>query len=686
MADFVPLHLHSHYSLLDGLSQPHQIASRAVECGYNACAITDHGSVSGAAAFVKALKEVCKCGHQKKSHSASCCVKHGCTCKGYEKASVRPILGSEFYLSSKDATIRDVTNRPLTHLCVLAKNLDGWKSLIKASSASNRPEVYYHKPRLDLDRLASFSNGNFLVFSGHVGSDLANVCFGERFREAYSAQTYDLARTFVRPDWKEAVTSLACRYRDLFGKKNFWLEIQIIDQANLPASLVIARILRDVSKRTGIPCVATADSHYARTEDAADQRVLLCSSLETTLGEVQQKAEAGEDVSLGGFFKSSRYHIPSGQEMGVLHTREEMVATVQIAEMCESYDILGKPMLPEFACPNGLTSDQLLEMLCVEGWKGKIAGRIKDGKVYCPGTGASYDESVYRDRLKREFGVIFEAGLSSYFLIVQDFCNYARTKGKVGKGRGSGAGCMASYLSGITDVDPIEYSLIFERFYNAGRNSPGRVALPDIDCDFEKFKREDVISYIRTKYGASKVAQMATFTRMQGRGAIKDVLRAHSHSSNPNAISFEEMNRITESIPGEAEIADHLQEMMEERGEASIIQWALENDPASLKDWCQIGENGVLEGRLSKEFAQAIRMEGTLRSSGKHASGLIISAVDLGEVVPMSFDKSTKEQIVAVDMRDAEAMGLVKFDILGIGTLDRIRGAVSIVKTGKMDG
>jgi DNA polymerase-3 subunit alpha len=285
-----PLHNHSHFSLLDGLSKPEQIAARIAECGYGGAALTDHGTISGSPAFLKAMT----------------------------KKKLKPILGCEFYLCQQDATIRSQENAALSHLCVLAKNQDGWKNLMRASSASCRPEVSYRKPRLDLGRLAAFSNGTFIVFSGHMGSDLANVCFQEP-KLAYGARSYDEARGLVAPDWEARVTAAIRRYQSLFGKENFYLEIQLVDHKNLPAALVVARILRHASKKLGVPKVATADSHYCRREDAADQRVLLCSAMDTTMKEVQRKLDNAEEVGLGAFFKSNNYHIPSLDEMRELH-------------------------------------------------------------------------------------------------------------------------------------------------------------------------------------------------------------------------------------------------------------------------------------------------------------------------------------------------------------------------------
>lgn len=640
MSNWVPLHCHSHFSLLDGLSKPAQIADRLVECGYAAGAISDHGTIAGAFSFSKAL----------------------------EKKKLKPILGNEVYLCERDASVRDKTNAKRSHLVVLAKNLRGWKNLIRATSTSNRPEYFYTKPRLDLDRLASFSGGEWVTFSGHMGSDLADVCFDEP-KYAYAAKTYEDARKLVAKDWESRVTATIKRYQSLFGEANFFLEIQVVDHENLPASMVVAKILRHLGKKLGVPCVATADSHYCRKEDAPDQRVLLCASMETTLNEVQRKLDNAEEVGLGAFFRSNRYHIPSLDEMRALHTDDELANSVRIADLCEAYSLSAAPMLPVYECPNGQTPDEHLRDLCRAGWEAKIA----------PMGLAGEKRKEYAERVKRELGVITEAGLASYFLIVQDYIRYAKEqlRCRVGLGRGSGAGCLVSYLTGITGVDPIKFGLIFERFYNAGRNQPGRVALPDIDTDFQVGLREKVIDYARRKYGDNHVCQMATFSRMQGRGAIKDVLRAHERCT------YEEMNRITDHIPDEAAIADDLQEMMEETGEASIIKWALENNADGLKEWCVLKPDGSLEGPLALDFAQAIRLEGTKRSQGKHASGVVITSANLDEVAPIGFDRGSGQSLVLIDMRDAEEAGLPKFDFLGLRSLDCISDALSIMRTGR---
>lgn len=642
---FFPLHVHSHYSLLDGLSKPKDIAKRCVELDLDGSALTDHGTVSGAVTFVNAMKNKGK----------------------------KPILGCEFYICQEDPS--EKSDRKTSHLVVLAKNAEGWRRLLEATSESNKPEFFYYKPRLNLDSLAKFVDGNLVAFSGHMGSDLANIIFANP-SEAYNAHTYEEARAMVSTTWLTDAKELALKYQSVFGEGNFFIEIQLIDQDNLPASRVVAEALRFVSKETGISPVATPDAHYARPEDAHDQRVLLCTAMDTTLKQVKEKMERQEDVGLAAFFRSDNYHIPSLEAMQVMHTDEEINNTMVIADMCEEYDITNKPMLPKFPVPKKMSSEQYLYHLCQEGW----TRRKEDINRAIRVSGHTKDE--YGDRVKKELDILTEAGLSDYFLIVHDIIREAKERGEiVGAGRGSAAGSLVLYLLGVTEIDPIEYDLIFERFYNAGRNTKDHVSLPDVDMDFEIQNRDKTIAYIKEKYGHDKVAQILTFSRMQGRGALKDVLRVHS------ACGFEEMNRITKWIPDEADISDQLQEMREADkdsggdGDASIIMWALENNSDELKQWCYIDDNGDLQGSMSKRFEQAVRLEGTKRSQSKHAAGIVVSQQPLNEVAPLVFDKKSKEPVAGMEMGDLEAMGHVKFDILGIALLDKIHGVKRLVES-----
>lgn len=633
---YFPLHCHSHYSLLDGLSSPSQLANRVKHLGLSGCALTDHGNISGSVAFTKEMK----------------------------KNNLKPILGCELYICKDDAKERTKENSKLNHLVVLAKNLIGWKQLIRITSESNKPEFFYRKPRLSLEQLSEFCDGNLVSFSGHLGSDLAEAIFVDGAVKEIGGLSYEQVKTLIRPDWVEHASQLALKHQEIFGKGNFYIEIQLIDKDILPAQQILAEGLRYISKKTGIPCVATPDAHYPAMENADDQRILLCNMLETTIPAIKQKMAKNEKVPLSGFFRSNKYHVPSYEEMHEIHTKEELENTIKIADMCEEYNILHEPILPPFSCEQG--PDEYLRNLCREGWKNKIAEQIEEDKL-----------SEYAERVKHELEVLQGAGLSSYFLIVADIIDYVRDNGWLpGPGRGSAAGCLVSYLLGITSIDPIKYGLIFERFYNAGRNTEGRVSMPDIDMDVPVSKRDEIIDYIKSKYGLDKVGQMLTFQTMMGRGAIKDVLRAYG------GISFEEMNLITKHIPDKAAIADELQEMLEETGESSVIKWALENKADQLREWCYIDEQGNLQGRLAKRFEQAIKLEGTKRAQSKHAAGVVISPYPLHEICPMVLDTKTKNLIGGLEMQDMEDIGMIKFDVLGVAMLDKIMGVKSILQKG----
>ena len=644
---FFPLHVHSHYSLLDGLSKPMDIANRCEELGVEGSALTDHGTIAGSVAFVKAM--------QKKNKKA--------------------ILGCELYICKEEPTKKE--SRELSHLVVLAKNKNGWLNLVAATSLSNSPEYFYYKPRIDLKNLSQFCDGSLVGFSGHLGSDLANCIFTEP-KLAYRASSYDQAKSLADPDWITKTTQMAIAYEEMFGKGNFFIEIQLIDQNNMPAAKLVADGLRYISKKTGIPCVATPDAHYARREDAYDQRVILCNNLDTTLPKIQKSLEQNGNAPLESFFKSDSYHIPSPEEMYAIHTEEEVLNTQVIADMCEDYSITRAPMLPQFPTPNQMDSEEYLRQLCRQGWNDRLS-KVEDVLKRMP----NHTKEEYGERVKKELEILTEAGLADYFLIVRDIVDAAKKRGEiVGAGRGSAAGSLVLYLLGVTDIDPIEYDLIFERFYNAGRNTEEHTSLPDVDMDFEKESRENTIQYIKERYGEDKVAQIMTFSRMQGRSALNDVLRAHS------ACSFEEMNRITEWIPDEADISDQLEEMRQSSpdGEASIIQWALENNEKELRPWCYIDDKGQMQGNLARRFEQAIRLEGTKRSQSKHAAGIVISQEPLDKVCPMLYDKKSGEMIAGMEMGDLESMGHVKFDILGIAMLDKIHGVQNLVTTGELNG
>lgn len=612
------------YSLLDGLSKPSQIASRCLEIGAKSCALTDHGNIAGSIKFYSEMK----------------------------KNGIKPILGCELYICDQDASIKEKDNRSLSHLLVLAKNYNGWKTLIKIVSESNRPEFYYHKPRLDLSKLQSLIDGNLIGICGHLGSVLADKL---------------LVDENITSDWKNIGSECIFTLKDIFGKENFFLESQLMDRDNLPIQTQLTDCIRELSKTTQTKVVCTPDAHYCRKEDAVDQRVLLCNNLKTTFPEINRKLSNGESVGLGAFFTSDNFHILSNEEINHLHTEEEIDNTNYVDSLCEQYNILSKPNLAKFECPKGYDDAEYLRQLCRDGWRNKIANSI-----------SAEDQGIYVDRIKYELDVLQGANLSSYFLIVQDIVNYVRNNSWLpGPGRGSAAGCLVSYLIGITNIDPIKYNLMFDRFYNAGRNSKEHISMPDIDVDVPINKRENIIQYIKNKYGENKVSQMITFNTIKGRGALKDVLRVYGN------ISFDEMNRITQHIPDEAKIADELQLMKDETGDASIIRWALENHGDALKEWCFIDQNNELNGPLAKRFEQAIRLEGVKSNQSKHAAGIAISAEPLNEVCPMVYDSKNEQMIAGMEMQDLESIGVIKFDILGVAMLDKIMAIQDLLKQGE---
>jgi len=373
----------THYSLLDGLSQPHQISDRCLEINAKSCALTDHGNISGAIKFYTEMK----------------------------KNSIKPIIGCELYIASDDASIQTKENKKLSHLLVMAKNYKGWKNLIEIVSLSNRPNFYYHKPRLDLSLLKEYVRGDLICICGHLGSFIADKLV--------------IADKIVS-DWKNIGIEHINSFKDIFGKDNFFLESQLMDQENLPIQKTLTDCIRELGIVTDTKVVCTPDAHYCRKTDAIDQRILLCNNLKTTFGEISKKIHNHEDIPLSAFFTSDNFHILSQEEMHSIHTEEEIENTNLIDSMCEEYNILDKPNLPSFNCPAGYTDAEYLRELCRKGWKQKIAKTVPEN-----------DQGVYVDRIKYELDVLQGANLSSYFLLVQDIVNYVKNNDWLpGPGRG----------------------------------------------------------------------------------------------------------------------------------------------------------------------------------------------------------------------------------------------------------
>jgi len=440
MTSFIPLHVHSHFSILDGLSKPEQLTARCVELGYKACALTDHGTISGCVAFHRAMT----------------------------KKGLKPILGCELYVTDRDP---DDKEAKVSHLCVLAKNKKGWDNLVALVSKSN--EHFYRKPRVSLEMIKPYSEG-LIAFSGHPGSTLANALFTTR--EVYGMSREDAQKHLVPNAYKVAKDEIS-KHLDVFD--DFYIESQLIDKERMPVTLLIDMILREAAgafvDEDGVcladnKVVATGDSHYCRREDAIDQRVLLCSNLKTTFKEIEQKQRMGDPVPLGGFFESNNYHIPSVEDMlAVVVDESDIQTSVDIAEMCEEYEVLGPPMLPDFDC-GGMTQAEYLTASCREGFKKKLSDLPPEKK------------QEYGDRFRSELAVISKAKLEGYFLIVQDYVKYAKDQGQlIGPARGSAGGSLISYLLDITNIDPIKYDLLFSRFFNKARSYKEHINFKELD-------------------------------------------------------------------------------------------------------------------------------------------------------------------------------------------------------------
>ena len=462
----------------------------------------------------------------------------------------------------------------------------------------------------------------------------------------------------------------------LFAKnKEGWLDLIEIVSTITADGLEDRKTMVRLVKRGNLICISkseaispiTGDDHYewsdsftqtyyTEKEQAELHRILLCSKLKTTLPKVRRNGLSKDQEEWSRFFESNDFYLKDRSEVSKIVVDDPRMEDFdEIFNKCENYNILNQPMLPTFATPNGETEKEYLRTLARQGWKDLLGDTVTSEE----------GRKVYGDRFRKEYDVIENANLFGYFLIVWDILNWCRDQGwMVGPGRGSAAGCLISYLIGITQIDPIEFDLLFERFYNAGRNTEDHISLPDIDMDVPGDKRDEIIAHLKEKYGNYNVSQMLTFGRLQGRSALKEVLRVN------NACGFGEMNEMTKYIPDEAAISDQLSAMDDE--DRSIIRWALMNNADDLRDYCYIDDAGQMQGDFAEYFQQAIDIEGTFKTQGKHAAGVVISAEPLFKVCPMVNQKSGGEKIAGLEMNDLEALGHVKFDVLGINLLDKL--------------
>ncbi len=582
---FVHLHTHSHYSLLDGLAKLDDLVAKAKADNMPALALTDHGVMYGIVEF-----------YQK--------------CKA---AGVKPILGVETYIArngrhNKRARIDE---RPY-HLVLLAKNKTGYQNLIKLTTIAHL-EGFYYKPRIDWEVLEKYHEGLIALSACLQGEIPASVLNG------------DLEKT------KE----LILKYQSLFGPENFYLEIQ--HHPSSEEQKTINRELINFSKTLGIPLVATNDIHYLNAEDAEAQDVLLCLQTKRKIAEKDRMCMLGEDYSMR----------PTEQmERDFSATPEAISNTLKIAEMCNVELELGNIMLPYFEVPDGKTANAYLRELCEKGLE-KRYGIIKAGEGFKAKEGAGeVDINKVIERLNYELGVIDKTGFASYFLIVQDFVNWAKNNGiVVGPGRGSAAGSIVSYLTNITNIDPLLYNLLFERFLN-----PERISMPDIDLDFTDTRRDEVIRYVEGKYGRDHVAQIITFGTMAARAAIRDVGRVLD-------FPYSFCDQVAKLIP-----------MMFTLDEA-------------LKNILEFKELYDKDQGAKKLIDTARKLEGVARHASTHACGVVITKNPLDEHAPLQFASSGDQTVVSqYSLHPIEDLGLLKMDFLGLKNLTILENTIGIIE------
>jgi len=568
-ADFVHLHLHTQYSLLDGACQLDRLIAKAKEYRMPALAITDHGNLFGAVDFyAQASKE-----------------------------GIKPIIGCELYMapgSRFERTPQDGQYEGANHLTLLCRDLVGYKNLIKLVTAGYL-EGFYYKPRIDRELFAQHGQG-LVVLSGCLNSEVGHALLDKD--EAKAAQ-------------------IAKFYLDAVGKENYYLEIQ---DHGLEDQRTMTRGVLPLAKRLGIPVVASNDVHYLNASDHKAHEVLLCVQTGKTLRDADRWR-----------FSSQQFYLKSPLEMQALFSEvpEALRNTIAIAERCNLELTFGKIRLPKYAVPDGYTLDSYLRKLAEEGLR----------KRY----GEPDAEAL--DRLNRELEVIKKMGFAGYFLVVWDFISYARSRGiPVGPGRGSAAGSLVAYSLAITNIDPLRYGLLFERFLN-----PERISMPDMDIDFCDERRDEVIAYVRNKYGAENVSQIITFGTLGAKAVIRDVARAMG-------MTYAEGDKIAKMVPNTLNIS--LDEAIKD---SAPLKQAIEKQP------------GVAE-----LIETAKVLEGLTRHASTHAAGVVISSEPLTEHVPLY--KGAKGEITTqYAMTAIEKIGLLKMDFLGLRTLSVIANSVKLI-------
>ena len=573
-SDYVPLHLHTEYSLLDGAIRIKELVEQAIAYKMPAVAITDHGNLFGAVDFYRQAT----------------------------KAGLKPIIGCEVYVApgSRFDRKQDLeTEEASFHLILLARDNHGYRNLVNLVTKAYT-EGFYYKPRIDMDLLEQYSGGL-------IG--LSSCLKGE-------------IPYFLHRGMLDRAREKALKYKHILGPENFYFELQ---DNGLPEQDEVNKKLIELSHELHIPVVATNDCHYMRKEDARAHDVLLCIQTGKTVNDKNRMHFSSESF----YFKS-----PDEMKNAFRDVPEAVSNTRVIAERCNVEFKLGTCMLPKYELEDHQSPDAFLEKLAVEGLN------IKLGPA---------PEAIYKDRLRRELDMIRKMGYASYFLIVWDFISYARKQGiPVGPGRGSAAGSLVSYCIGVTDIDPVKYNLLFERFLN-----PERISMPDIDVDFCKDRRGEVIAYVAEKYGKDHVAQIITFGTMAAKAAIRDVGRALD-------IPYGEVDKIAKLVPNTLNIS---------------IEEALKAEP-------QIKALYESNPKIRELLDIAIRLEGLSRHASTHAAGVVISPDPLTDYTPLYKNPSDGTIMTQFDMGAVEKIGLLKFDFLGLKTLTVINKTLQYIKEG----
>ncbi len=575
---FVHLHNHTDYSLLDGACHIPRLMKIAAKHEWPAIAITDHGNLFGAVSFYNAARKV----------------------------GIKPIIGCEIYIVDGDHRRRDSDVR-YYHLVLLCKNEKGYRNLIDLVSTAYL-EGFYYKPRINKALLAQHAEGLICL----------SACLRGDLQEALLNQGYEEGRR------------LAYEYQDIFGKENFFLELQDhgldLDKKLIPLQFRLAQ-------ETGIPLVATNDAHYLTKEDHGAHDALLCVQTGKTLSEAKRLR-----------FDTQEFYLKTREEMAALFDGDDgpLNRTWEIAQMCDLNLEPVKDPFPKFEVPRGQSIDTYFEFAARQGFearRARLEAMAEKGLLRRP-------LPEYAERLDHEIEVIQRMKYSGYFLIVWDFIRYARSKGiPVGPGRGSAAGSLVAYSMAITDIDPLQYGLLFERFLNVERRS-----MPDVDIDFCMNRRGEVIQYVTEKYGREQVSQIITFNTMATKAAIKDVGRVMD-------LGFGQVDRLTKLVPNVLKIS---------------LDEAIEQEPrlqAAIKE----------DGKVAQLVQTAKRLEGIARNPSVHAAGVVIAPQPLKNLVPIY--KTNKDEIVTqFDMKSLDQMGLLKMDFLGLTTLTIIDDTFKWIK------